>query len=150
MDISSTYINIHPILPMALAKRWAPAPHGSAQPSQWSSPGGDWCLAAGRPAAGSPGAVWDPIFLWCKKNQARKLQPVGGLEVGGKFGSFVSFNYLHPGRLTAGTWGYTSGRGKSSSKPIIFRFYVNLWGCISYIYCYIYGVYLFLCLKLHP
>ena len=43
------------------------------------------------------------LFFVVQKNTTRKLQPVGGLEVGGKFESFVSFNYLHPGRLTAGT-----------------------------------------------
>ena len=39
-------------------------------------------------------------------------------------------NRLHPGRWTAGTWEYTTGKGKTSEpNHHDFRFYVNLRGC---------------------
>ena len=36
---------------------------------------------------------------------------------------------LHPGRLTLNLRVFSPGKGKSSSNPSIFRFYVNLRGC---------------------
>ena len=44
--------------------------------------------------------------------------------------SFRTQKYIHPGRLTAGTYKSPILIGKWSSKPPFFEFHVNLQGCI--------------------